>query len=56
MNELIKTDSSILKLAQKCFTKLLLYADGRYDSKTNKIMLASIKFIHSRTRFDGHLM
>ena len=43
MDELIKIDSCILTLDEKSFTKLLLYRDGRYQSKTNKsIMLASI--------------
>ena len=57
MNELVKTDSCILTLDQKSFTKLLLYGDGRYDSKTNKsIILVSINFIYSSKRFDGQLM
>ena len=37
MNELIKIDSYILTLDEKSFTKLLLYGDGRYDSKANKV-------------------
>ena len=57
MNELIKTDSCILTLDEKSFTKLLLYENGRYDSKTNKsIILASINFIYSSKRVDGQLM
>ena len=57
MHELIKIDSCILTLDEKSFTKLLLYGDGRYDSKTNKsIILASINFIYSSKRFDGQLM
>ena len=57
MNELVKTDSCILTLDQKSFTKLLLYGDGRYDSKTNKsIILVSINLIYSSKRFDGQLM
>ena len=32
---------------KKSFTKLLLYGDGRYDSKTNKsIILASINLVN----------
>ena len=42
MNELVKTDSCILTLDQKSFTKLLLYGDGRYDSKTNKSIILVI--------------
>ena len=57
MIELIKTDSCILTPDEKSFTKLLLYGDGRYDSKTNKsIILTSINFIYSSKRFDGHLI
>ena len=57
MNELVKIDSCILTLDQKSFTKLLLYGDGRYDSKTNKsIILVSINLIYSSKRFDGQLM
>ena len=57
MNELIKIDSCILTLDEKYFTKLLLYRDGRYDSKTNKtIILSSIKIIDSSKHFDGQLM
>ena len=57
MNELIKTDSCILKLDEKSFTKMLLYGDVRYDKKTNRsIILASINFIYSRKRVDGQLM
>ena len=57
MNELIKIDSCILTLYEKSFTKLLLYGDGRYDSKTNEsIILASINFIYSSKCFDGQLM
>ena len=36
MNKLIKIDSCILTLDEKSFTKLFLYGDDRYDSKTNK--------------------
>ena len=51
LNELTKIDSGILTLDEKSFTKLLLYGDGRYDSKTNKsIILASIKFVIQRNR------
>ena len=54
MNELIKIDSCILTLDEKSFTKLLLYGDSRYDSKTNKsLILASIKFNYSSKGFDG---
>ena len=57
MDELIKIDSCILRLDEKSFTKLLLYRDGRYQSKTNKsIMLASINFIYFSKRFDGQFM
>ena len=57
MNELIKTDSCILTLYKKSFTKLFLYGDDRDDSKTNKsIILASINFTYSSKRFDGQLM
>ena len=57
MNELIKTDSCILTLDKKSFTKLLLYGGGRYDSKTNKsIILSYIHFIYSSERFDGQLL
>ena len=57
MNELIKIDSCILTLDEKYFTKLLLYRDGRYDSKTNKtIILSSIKIIDSSKHLDGQLM
>ena len=57
MNELIKTDSCILTLDEKFFTKLLVYGDSRFDSKTNKsIILASVKFIYSSKGFDGQLM
>ena len=57
MNELIKIDSWILTLDEKSFTKLLLYGDGRYDSKANEsIILASINFIYSSKYFDGQLM
>ena len=56
MNELIKIDSCILTLDDKSFMKLVLYGDGRYDSKANKsIILASINFIYSSKRFDGQL-
>ena len=57
MNELIEIDLCILTLDDKSFMKLLLYGDGRYDSKTNKsIILASINFMYSSKRFDGQLM
>ena len=57
MDELIKIDSCILTLDEKSFTKLLLYRDGRYQSKTNKsIILASINFIYFSKRFDGQFM
>ena len=57
MTEHIKIDSCILTLDEKSFTKLLLYGDGRYDSKTNKnLILASINFIYSSKRFDEQLM
>ena len=57
MNELIKTDSCILTLDENFFTKLLVYGDSRFDSKTNKsIILASVKFIYSSKGFDGQLM
>ena len=47
MNELIEIVSCILRLDEKSLTKLLLYGDDRYDSKTNKSkILASIKFIY----------
>ena len=53
MNELIKTDSCILTLDEKSFTKLLLYRDGRYDIKTKKsIILATIKFTYSSKRLN----
>ena len=56
MNDLIKTDSCVLTLNEKSFTKLLLDEDDRYDSETNKsIILASIKFIYSSKRFDRQL-
>ena len=57
MNKLIKIDSYILTTDDKSFTKLFLFGDGRYDSKTNKsIILASTNFISSNKRFDGQLM
>ena len=57
MNELIKIDSCTLTLDEKSFTKLLLYGDGRYDSKANKnIILAYANFIYSSKCFDGQLM
>ena len=56
MNKLIKIYSIILTLDEKSFTKLLLYREGTYDSKTNKsITLAFINFIYSSKRFDGQL-
>ena len=57
MNELIQIDSCILTRNEKSLTKLLLYGDSRYDSKTIKsITLTSINFIYSSKRFDGQLM
>ena len=57
MNELNKINSCILTLDEKSLTKLLLYGDGRYDSKTNKkLILASINFIYYSKRFYGQLM
>ena len=57
MNELVKTGSCILTLDEKSSTKLLVYGDGRYDSKTNKsIILVSINFICYSKRVDGQLM
>ena len=44
MNELIKSDSCILTLDGKSFTKLLIYGDGTFDNKRNtSIILASLK-------------
>ena len=37
MNELIKTDSCILILDEKYFTKLLLCGNGKYDRKQTKV-------------------
>ena len=55
MNEFNTIDLCILTLDEKSFTKLLIYGDGRYDSKTNNsIILASINFIYSVKCFDGH--
>ena len=57
INELIQIDSCILTLDEKSFTKLLLYEDGRYDTKTDKsTILTSINSIYSSKRFDGQLM
>ena len=57
MNKIMKTNSSILTLDEKYFTRLVLNGDGRYHSKTNKsIILVSIKFIYSSKRFDGLFM
>ena len=57
MNELIESNSCILTPDEKSFTKLLLYGDERYDSKTNEsITLASINFIYSSKCFDGQLI
>ena len=58
MNELIKIDSCILTRDENYFTKLLLYGDGRYDSKTNKsiILAFSISFILVKFILDGQLM
>ena len=57
MNELITTDSCILTLDEKSFTKLFLYGDDRYGSKINEsIIIASINFIYSSIRVDGQLM
>ena len=55
-NELIKINLCILTLDEKSFTKLILYGDARYDSKTNKsIILASINFIYFSKRSDRHI-
>ena len=43
MNEFIKTDSCILTLDEKSFTKLLLYGGDRYDSKTSKCIILVMK-------------
>ena len=53
MNELIKINLYIFILDEKSFTKLLLYGDCRYDSKTNQIItiLASAKLIYSSKRW-----
>ena len=56
MNEFIKIDSWILALGEDSFTKLLLYEDGRHDSETNKIILASINFIYCGKCYDGQLI
>ena len=57
MNELRKLDSNILNLDQISLTKLLLYGDSKYENNVNKkILLASINFILSAKRFEGHLM
>ena len=57
MNELIKISFCILTLDEKSSTKLRVYGDGRYDSKTNKsIILVSINFIYYSKRVDGQLM
>ena len=57
MNELIKINSCILTLDEKSLTKLVLYGDGRCDSKkTKSLILASINFIYSSKRFDGQLL
>ena len=56
MNEFIKIDSWILALGEDSFTKLLLYEDGRHDSETNKIILASINFIYCSKCYDGQLI
>ena len=57
MNELPKLDSNILNLDEICLTKLLLYGDSKYENNVNKkILLASINFILSTKRFEGHLM
>ena len=52
MNELIKINLYIFILDEKSFTKLLLYGDCRYDSKTNQsiTILASVKLIYSSKR------
>ena len=57
MNELPKLDSNILNLDEISLTKLLLYGDSKYENNVNKkILLASINFILSTKRFEGHLM
>ena len=57
INELIKTNSCILRLDETTFTKLLLYGDNRYGYKRSKsVILASINFIHSSKCFGGQLM
>ena len=57
MNELRKLDSNILNLDEISLTKLLLYGDSKYENNVNKkILLASINFILSTKRFEGHLM
>ena len=57
MNELRKLDSNILNLDQISLTKLLLYGHSKYENNVNKkILLASINFILSTKRFEGHLM
>ena len=57
MNELIKISSCILTLDEKSSTKLRVYGDGRYDSKTSKsIILVSINFIYYSKCVDGQLM
>ena len=54
MNSLKLINSCILTLDENSFTKLLLYGDGRYGSKTNtSIILASVNFIYSSERVDG---
>ena len=42
MNELIKSDSCILTLGEKSFTKLFLYGDGRCSSKTDKSIIIAL--------------
>ena len=50
-------DLCILTLDGISCTKLVLYGDCRYNSKTNvSIILASIKFIYSSKRFVRQLM
>ena len=57
MSELRKLDSNILNLDEISLSKLLLYGDSKYENNVNKkVLLASINFILSTKRFEGHLM
>ena len=52
-----KLHSIILNLDEISLTKLLLYGDSKYENNVDKkILLASINFILSTKRFEGHLM